>query len=61
MTSRMPDRAEGGQGGEAQDDGGRPTVPGRQPEADKPEKSESEKAETERAAGDVADDLADFA
>ncbi|MFC6026674.1 MULTISPECIES: hypothetical protein [Methylobacterium] len=61
MSSRVPDRTEDGQGGDAPDAGGRSTAPGRQPEADKPEKSEAEKAETERAAGDVADDLADFA
>ncbi|MCJ2143862.1 hypothetical protein [Methylobacterium sp. E-066] len=61
MTSRVPDRTEDGQGGDAPTDGGRSIVPGRQPEADKPEKSEAEKAETEREAGDVADDLADFA
>lgn len=61
MSSRMPDRTKDGQGGDAPDADGLSTAPGRQPEADKPYKSEAEKAETERAAGDVADDLADFA
>ncbi|MDH2308844.1 hypothetical protein [Methylobacterium brachiatum] len=61
MASRVPDKTTDGPDGEMPGEGGPPPSPGRRPEADTAEKSEAEKAETERAAGDVADDLADFA
>ncbi|MDP4005884.1 hypothetical protein [Methylobacterium sp. NEAU K] len=65
MASRVPDRATDGQGADAPADGGRPASVDRRSEQGsektEAEKTEVGKAETEIAAGDVADDLADFA
>ena len=60
MASRVADRSPDGQGGDAPKDDWRPAGPDRRSEVE-PGKSEPEKAKTEIAAGDVADDLADFA
>lgn len=59
MAGRVPDQPPEGQGGEQPTRAGQPAHPERRSDADAA--AEREKAETEIAAGDVADDLADFA
>jgi hypothetical protein len=57
MVGRVPERSPDGQGGAAQPDNEETAPADRRPD----DEAEREKAETEIAAGDVADDLADFA
>lgn len=59
MASRVPDRSPEGQGDAQAPDTGRPDR--RSEDRTERDGEEREKAETEIDAGDVADDLADFA
>ncbi|MBE7245522.1 MAG: hypothetical protein INR63_11255 [Actinomycetospora chiangmaiensis] len=65
MMGRAPDQIPGGQDGDGPSEAARPGTASGAPDTrsgrDDAEKAEREKAETEIAAGDIADDLADFA
>lgn len=61
MAGRVRDRSPDGPGDGDSPETGRSKRPDQGPGEDRGEPSERQKAETEIAAGDVADDLADFA
>jgi hypothetical protein len=62
MSNRRPDRSLDGQGGDGAPKEERPASPDPRSDTEPPrEKTERDRAKAEIAAGDVADNLADFA